>query len=448
MPGYTDHQLIWSVIIRGKAGETVVDNGAIANLYFIEDIYSWCKVGKLTLSDTQAIWEFLPLVGDEEIDIIYASWMGTDELEREEKKYTFSVYKVSDITDPSTATVGTVERKTKQILDIFFVEKEFYLLNMPHYDRTYCDMLYYDIIKDMSDRYLGISGFVLDEPSPEKVEFFHTGLRTPADNIRWLFERITGDWSGEAGYLYYSNTKETEKSWNLVTLEYLLTEDNPLIIPPDDAIYYIGGAKNINHINHINNLSISNVDKSTIDRLVKCNYLGYDIYRKYMIKREYDYFKSKDRYTMLGLYTLFNGDDLMTLVPKPQEILTGESGDKYMLAECLMDNMYYGEWIKQYCLQQLVSIYVRGHVMRYAGGQIEINWLSANNDEIFNKQMVGRYLVKSITHQFSSYTTPTYTQRMTLIKNGYFDTDAKVTTASKVNVESRLVFSDIPLFKY
>lgn len=143
---------------------------------------------------------------------------------------------------------------------------------------------------------------------------------------------------------------------------------------------------------------------------------------------------AKDKYTMLGSDTLFNADILLGKILKPQEVLTGESGDKYMLLECLLENMYYSDWIKQYCLQQLVSINVSGHVERYAGGQIEINWLSGNSDVMFNENYMGRYLVKSITHQFSAQTEPQYIQKMVLIKNGYYLSTGDMTAASKMNM--------------
>jgi hypothetical protein len=45
--------------------------------------------------------------------------------------------------------------------------------------------------------------------------------------------------------------------------------------------------------------------------------------------------------------------------------------------------------------------------------------------------MMGRYLIKSITHQFSGQTMPQYIQKMVLIKNGYWDSDSMLTPASK-----------------
>lgn len=427
-----DHNAVFSVTIIAPGGgdPVILDNADVVQLYFIEDIYSWCKVGKMTIQDTQGIWEFLPLVGDEKIELSYYTWV-TPKLQ-EERTYTFSMYKVSDTRDISNKGVGTRERKTKYSIEVYFVEEEYYKLHMPHYSRMYRDFPYIDIVMDMCDRYVGISDWVQMEPSGFMREEFHTGLRTVAEDLRWLTNRMLGDIGGQPGYLLYSNTFETKKSWNLMCLETLL-RDAPLVEDFEKGVFYLGQGGNWHNANTILNTQVSSIDKTTIDRLVKCNYLGYDHMRKYMIKKEFFYQDAVDRYTMLGEFTLFNGADLDSFVLKPQEVLTGESGDAYHLAECLMENMYFGDWIKQYCLQQMVQITVRGDMRRYAGGQCEINWLSGNIDARFNKQMIGRYLIKSITHQFSGLTQPAYFQKMNLIKNAYYETDAAVTPASKVN---------------
>ncbi len=387
------------------------------------------KCGKLALKDTKTITEFLPLQGNETITITYASWINDDRIEKE---YVFDIYKVSDIQNISEGNVGTRTSFASFAVEFFFVEKQHHRLHSQFFSKSYIDMLYTDIILDITAKYAGIASWQEFEAAPEEIENFCTNLKSPADSIRWLMERITGDWSGEPGYLMYSNTKVSGDSFNFVTLEYLLGSA-PLITPPGDGLYTIGG-RNQHYINHMRGVDISCVDQSSCDKLMRCNYLGYDNFRKYQIKREYDYMKAIGHFTMLGADTLFNGGTLMGKILKPQEVLTGESGDKYMLLECLLDNMYYSDWIKQYCLQQLVSIHVHGHVERYAGGQIEINWLSGNSDVMFNENYMGRYLVKSITHQFSAVTQPNYIQKMVLIKNGYYTSTGDMTAAAKSNM--------------
>jgi len=78
---------------------------------------------------------------------------------------------------------------------------------------------------------------------------------------------------------------------------------------------------------------------------------------------------------------------------------------------------------------------IEGHVDRYCGGVIQVVWPSASDDNVYDKNMDGIFLVKSITHYFSPRQKPVYTQRMILIKNGYNESDGKLTAAGKTNTE-------------
>lgn len=437
-----DQQSLLEVKIIG-ADVTIIDNQEIVQLYMIEDIYSWCKCGKLTIYDNRGFWEFLPLVGDEQLVISYNVDVAPGE--KEWRTYYFKIFKVGAISDISSGTVGAQERKSRYGFEIFFIEQEFFKLHNPAYSRTWVDYRYYDIIKEIFDIHVGLNEFIIDEDAEEMIEFFSMSQRTPAEAIRWLGERMKGSMSGESGYLFFSNTKEDVLSYNICTLEHLL-QDGEFIGDPGDppGLYYMGGTKNPYFYNNIITMEVSPPDKTTINNLVRHVYLGYDIYRKYMVKREYDYFMSKDHYTCLGAFTLFNGDELISHMERGHETLIGEASDKYMKVECLLDNIYFGQWVKQYCLQQLVSIVVRGHVLRFAGGQIELNWLSYDKkDEKWNKMMLGRYLIKSVTHMWSSYSKPFYTQKLVLIKNGYWATDAAVTEAGKTKMEYQVVWEEI-----
>ena len=85
-------------------------------------------------------------------------------------------------------------------------------------------------------------------------------------------------------------------------------------------------------------------------------------------------------------------------------------------------------------MQQTLTVLVQGHEERHAGGMIEIIWPSSDEKEKFNKNLGGKYLVKSITHQFSA-AAPYYRQKMILIKNAYEDSDStKLMDASNKNL--------------
>jgi hypothetical protein len=97
--------------------------------------------------------------------------------------------------------------------------------------------------------------------------------------------------------------------------------------------------------------------------------------------------------------------------------------------------MWYDNWIKQYCLQQTFSFLVVGHIDREPGTQIEVEWPSSSKDEKFNKQFIGRYLIKSITHQFGNNNDQFYIQKLVCIKNGYQDSDSiDLISAKKINL--------------
>jgi hypothetical protein len=66
---------------------------------------------------------------------------------------------------------------------------------------------------------------------------------------------------------------------------------------------------------------------------------------------------------------------------------------------------------------------VRGWEGRFAGMMMkELVWRGFEDDnKLGNKNLIGPYLIKSITHNFGTKTG--YTQRLVLLKNGYYKTD-------------------------
>jgi hypothetical protein len=253
-------------------------------------------------------------------------------------------------------------------------------------------------------------------------------LKTPAQNIEWLTSRDIGGGSGQPGFLLYSSTQEPETPYNLWTLETLLLQNTQM--PPYAGPYTIGSHHEYN-INKILHYSDGRVDKRALERMMKFINLGYDIKRKRYIKGEYDYIKALDKFTCLGEFSLFDSG-IDEILSSDQE-LTGESGCMDTPTEEILSNIYYGDWIKRYCLQHLVEVILEGHVERYCGGMIEIMWPSAKDDDIYDKNMVGNFLVKSITHHFVPIQKPVYTQKMVLIKNGYHESEGNLTPAAKVN---------------
>jgi hypothetical protein len=162
-----------------------------------------------------------------------------------------------------------------------------------------------------------------------------------------------------------------------------------------------------------------NVDLYAIKSLSGGTLHGFDIKRKKLIKQVYTYQDAIDRFTILGRNTLFPTE---LQISNPSIRIDGYSDEK------VLDNLWFGNWFKEYCNQQVVHITVDGHTKRKAGGMIRIIWPShqegesgttSYNKEIFNKTLDGRFLIKSVTNYFDKNSSFGWQQKLVCIKNGY-----------------------------
>ena len=404
-----------AVNIANSNDYVTIENKDIYQLYFIEDIFSFMKTGKLVFRDTGSILEFLPLTGGEVLSIEYGTPIDDDN-NTIIKRYEFVVHKISNVEG---------EQSERNIIELFFIEKQHYTLHNNAFSLSFKNKDYTLIIKDILKKHVLIDKklFVQWEDGNESIEFFNTSLKTPATNLKWLMERCSGKDSKVPGYLLYSNTEQSENSFNFITLDKLLQQKK--YIDPDGT--YQMYAENISYPNNIISYSINKVDNVSLNTLAKGIMLGYDIKRKKIIKQIYNYKDIIKDFTILGKYTLF--DEKKIDFRSVKEIPTGETNDK------IIDNIYKGNWFKQYCMQQTVDIMIKGHIERYAGGMIDIMWPSGESDSKIDKNMMGNFLIKSITHNFSPNDSNPYMQRIILIKNGYQDSDNYLLTkAAKKNV--------------
>jgi hypothetical protein len=410
-------QSAFSVTIRGNTDTIIMDNDDIRELYFIEDIYSYLKTGCLVCSDTRGLAEFLPLVGNESITIDYGSKDGND---YRIKTFDFDIVKIDEIENTNN--------KHRHMLKFFFIESPHKRLHMERYSRSYkCDT-YINFAIDILDRHAGMSPgkFIQMENCLEILQYFYTGLKSPAQCVEWLLSRASSDTSGQPGFLLYSNTKDMSMPYNLVSLETLLRQKE-LIPPYTSPEYYTIHSPNQYDINKIINYKVGRPDQKSLERMMSYIGIGFDIKRKRYLRNVYTYMDALERFTCLGSYSLF--DEGWNAILSPNQELTGEFDD-----EIIMKNLYFGDWIKRYCLQHTVSVIIEGHADRYCGGMISILWPSSSDlGGLFDKNMDGLYLVKSITHSFSPLQKPVYIQKMTLIKNGYNDSDGVLTRAVNVN---------------
>ena len=276
----------------------------------------------------------------------------------------------------------------------------------------------------MSSSHVGIDKIRLVEESNETLEHFDTHLRTPAESISWLMNRASGVKTGQSGYLFYryNNSKTKEFDYALVTLEQLLSQKKYMDPIGDNNVYGFE-QQNPYYINKINDYKILHVDLNALKSLSGGTLLGYDIKRKKFLRQNYNYLDAIDRFTILGKKTLFPST---ILIENPIKQIESYGDEKFL------DNIWYGNWIKEYCNQQLLEITVQGHERRHVGGLIRVLWPSKDEAiQIQNKQLDGKYLVKTITHYLSSNVTGGYKQKMVCIKNGYGESSNKELVKSK-----------------
>jgi hypothetical protein len=397
-----------------------IDFASIEHLYIIEDLFSFCITGRIRFYDRIGISEFGPLNGAEQIEIMFGN-DGDEETgstpNAKYKKVTMNIQKIEKIDRMNEARPAS-----NDLVELVLVDEYYQKWHSHFWSKSWTDTKISDIITDIAKNHIGIEEFVQFEPTNETIEYFDTHNRTPAECISWLMNRASGSVSGQPGYLFYNgnNTDSDFFGYNFVTLEKLM--QNTKWMKPYDSLQkavYVFENDNPDYINKIRNHKVLNVDLNAIKSLSGGTVLGWDIRRKKLIKQEYTYQDAVNRFTVLGRYTLFP-EELQ--ISKPTIKIDGYSD------EVILDNIWYGNWVKEYANQQHVHITVDGHTQRKCGGMIRVIWPShaegetdsvSYNTESFNKTLDGRFLIKSITHYFDKRLSKGWQQKLVCIKNGY-----------------------------
>ena len=168
-------------------------------------------------------------------------------------------------------------------------------------------------------------------------------MRTPAECVSWLMNRASGSTTKQPGYLLYhgNNTDSEHFGHSFVTLEKLM--QNKKFMQPYDLTSgeaaYVFENENPNYINKIKHHKIQNVDLNALKTISGGTLLGWDIRRKKLIKREYTYLDAVKKFTVLGKKTLFPSELNIT---RPVIEVDGDSN------EVIMDNLWYGNWVREY----------------------------------------------------------------------------------------------------
>lgn len=398
---------VFSVILSLESGSVVLNAKDIISCFFIEDIFSYCMVGKLIFHDMYGLIEHGPFTGNEQIVIAY----GIDN----DLQVPFDIWKIDKVqqTNPTNPTA-------ENLIELYFVDPTYELYTLKRYSRSYSgDEIITNIIKKLLTNMIGLGTKNINiEESSNSLNNFVIPYWTPMETIRWLIKRAKSATANTSGYVCYNSTEEGFRS-NVKTINGLLDAEN--YIDPDEYIF----EDTKNSTNKILEWWTSGLDKSSTKFLRGGKWRGFNSSTKSFLESEYKYSDGVDDSVLLGRKSLFNDiSDTDTV-----NILLGESDSE------LMENIIYDGWSKRYNIQQVVNIVVRGHEKRYAGQQIEIEWTSTDKIQRYNKMMKGKYLIKSITHMFSGGSSMPYRQRLVLIKNAYSDADMiSLYEAKKMNI--------------
>ena len=392
----------FSVIITADAGEIILNAGNIKSIYFIEDIYSFCQSGKIVINDNKALLEFGPLTGNEKITIVYGNTKNI--------KLSFFIFKINKIAQGISANKGD-----ENLIELIFVDDMYYNLTMLKYSKSWNNILISDIIKDVNKNLLNDYKWNQFENTKNKVDNFYMPYWTPRETLIWLIKRAINK-KRQSGFCLFNNPS----GMNFISMENMLSKKLMTIDSTEKNIYSFNSKKEMIY-NDILSWYVMGIDNVNITNLAGISKLGYNNLKKEFLNSTITYEDMVNKYTILGEKTLFK--DLSTENIKFEN--TAEDNVN------VINNIYNNSWVKHYNIQQTISLTVKGHEDRYCSGLIKIIWPSKNENEKYNKNLSGIYLIKSITHYFSPTDNHHYKQKLVCIKNGYYNSDSQILMKAK-----------------
>ncbi len=383
-------------------GTQKIDNQDIMDCYFIEDIYSMCTFGKVSLHDRYGLKEYGPLTGDEVITLSY----GNDALTTR----VFTLYRI-----PTIEGTMDFQRATVPVVSLYFADSHFTTITLKRFSKSWPGTAKgSDIVQDICTNMIGLpSNMVKIEPSNgTMVNSFCMPQWSIAETIRWLSNRLVGT-TGKYGYMFYTSSSDTSSWVNFATLDGLLKAG------PKDTQTYLFDTSDMTYKNVIKAWATMGIDHIGVKEIGGGQLLGVDSSTKSFLgitpDESFIYSKAIKNITSLGGSSLFDGTSIDNDSTKfnYSYLLEGDA-DKTTL-----QNIFYNNFIRRYSLQNMVKVMVVGDPKRYAGMKITVMWPSTQASEIYSSMDSGPYLVKSVTHQFYPLQVPTYMQTLVLIKNAY-----------------------------
>ena len=402
---------VFSIILHLDGRSLILNSKDIVECYFIEDIFSFSLVGKLIFHDMYGIVEMGPLTGNEQIILEY----GIDE----DRQIAFDIWKIERI-----AQTNATQPTSESLVEIHFVDKSFEYFTKRKFSRSFTSSddnigKTSDIVKLILEYMIGNPNIGRWEDSIDVMDFIMP-YWTPIQSIMWLSKRCTGKDSGMPGYLCYNSTEAEPFRTNYITLDKLfgnyVTDKKHYEFGEDDIYKFEDNCEGYKR-KTITEWWINGIDKSSFSSIKGKKVFGYNITKKELLSNSYTYSDTIPKVMLFGKKSLFA--DISD--NRTGNTVTSEDNSEDM------DKIYYSNWIKRYSLQQVLNIILPGHETRYAGKQIEIAWPSTDpKSNLWNKQMKGKYLIKTVTHMLTSDgSNLNYRQRLVLLKNAYVDIDDK-----------------------
>lgn len=403
------------LIRNGEEMEFAQDD--IIEVNITEDIFSLCMMGSMRFYDKIGYTEILEVTGVDQVAIVYAE-------EGITIKKLFLIYDFRSVTEESQLAAASIN-----ITTWYLIEYPFIALTAKKYSKSWGENVKgHTIIRDICKNMVGITDFARFEDTNEVFNNFYMPYWTPAESIKWIMKRCSGLSSQLPGYLFYSNGNGI----NFTTLETLVKDKVREKNNDGSLAKYIfsGGSDSFNKVLEWN---LNPPDMHSNKFLSGSIKHGFDSTTKELLKKEYTYKDTVQKYSLLGNTTLFT--DISD--SKTNVTIDGEPSIKFL------DNIYQGEFIKRYSKQFAANFIMRGHTRRYAGMLIDVLWKSVSSTRITHKMYEGLYLVRSITHQFTNGTvvSPSYRQLMVCLKTGYTNVD------DKRLLKSGKVISDVQITK-
>lgn len=393
----------------------ILNSQDIVECWFIEDIFSFTMYGKLVFYDNYGLVEKGPLTGTEIISLTY----GVEEV----REVTFHIWNLKNIVQ-----VSNVNPTDVAMIEVHFVDTSFYKMTVQKYSRSFpTETLYTDVVEHLLKKMIGWTdtGINVEKSKNSLEDNWVMPYWNVSETIKWILKRSIGKDSGTSGYLCYNNTYK-ELAVNVRTLNWLFGDQNFV----DDTDYFFQSGDPADQ-NKIFEWWINGVDHATMGIVRGGVFRGFDSSQKKLLQQPFAFSDGISNTVLHGKKAIFSD-------------LTDYTSSQMTFGEATLENLQsviYHEWVRTYSLQNMVNIIVQGNEKRYCGHQIQIKWQSIDKvEQLWQKQLEGKYLIKSITHNFvggGATGGMNYVQRVVLLKNGYQDSDSKsLLNASKFNLTS------------